>query len=74
MDFKIGDNVNWLFGEGGTYRIVATKTEPYKRVNMESVSPIGEYDYVIVKNRTEKDGDDMLSFQHVPKQHLEPVK
>lgn len=73
MDLKINDEVLWMFPVDGPseYVIVATKTQPHIREGFnESIYPNEGTDYVIVKKRYPADGNRLLPFHHVPKQHL----
>lgn len=69
--YKIDNVVSYLFGDTPTYRIVATKKEPYTRQNGETIEVTDGNDYMIVK--TPLANGEFGAFLHVPQAHLELI-
>lgn len=66
--FKIGDIVHYMFGDTPTYKIMATKTQPKLRENMNPVHVPEGSDYLIIK--TPLAAGEFAPFVNVPEQHL----
>lgn len=66
MDYKVGDNVKYIF-EDGDFVVIATKYKPYEHKLVGEVSVNDGYDYIIVKGGTNK----VEPFKHVKAEHIE---
>ena len=76
MDLKVNDEVMWMFPVDGSseYVIIATKDKPHIRQGFnETLYPDKFKDYIIVKKRYPSDGDRILPFHHVPKDHITKI-
>lgn len=66
-NFKIGDKVFYIFGEG-KFEIIASKESAYLHFGVTPLYPNEGYDFIL-KSIELKDGE-FKPFQHVPKEHL----
>ncbi|MFO0355384.1 MAG: hypothetical protein ACK50A_00405 [Sphingobacteriaceae bacterium] len=71
LKYKKGDVVSYLFGDASQFKIITTKEEPYKRVNMPTVKVEEGRDYIIVKYPLSE--GEFGAFIHVPEAHLELI-
>lgn len=69
--YKKGDVVNYLFGDGSQYKIITTREESHKRVNMPAVMVDEGMDYLIVKYPLSE--GEFGAFIHAPEAHLELI-
>lgn len=70
--FNIDDKVAYLLDQIEQYKVVATKTQPRKRPNMNDASVPSGFDYLIVK--TNREYGEFGTFIPVIEAHLVEIK